>query len=198
MSSKQVVTDRPAADTEHGTLGGPLLVVSILDGAIEHPSVRQRLRAALSALDQSEEEGVLLLDGTGGIEFASVSAQRILSDFFDRPAVRLAERIADWHANAGSTLVISTDGSTLLIEATGHGSALLLREQPSCAGKLTTRERDVMRGVEDGLSNAEIARRLWIQPTTVRKHLEHVFEKLGVRSRMAAVSKLRASGVKAA
>jgi hypothetical protein len=52
----------------------------------------------------------------------------------------------------------------------------------------------VMRGVEDGLSNTEIARKLWIQPTTVRKHLEHVFDKLGVRSRTAALSKLHGIG----
>jgi hypothetical protein len=51
-----------------------------------------------------------------------------------------------------------------------------------------------MRCVEDGLSNTEIARKLWIQPTTVRKHLEHVFDKLGVRSRTAALSKLHGIG----
>ena len=49
-----------------------------------------------------------------------------------------------------------------------------------------------MRCVDDGLSNNEIARRLRIQPPTVRKHLEHVFDKLGVQSRTAALSKLHA------
>jgi len=57
---------------------------------------------------------------------------------------------------------------------------------------LTPREREVMAHVEDGLTNHEIARALTIQPSTVRKHLEHVFEKLGVRSRGAAAAKLRA------
>jgi DNA-binding CsgD family transcriptional regulator len=197
MSSTQIVTDRPAAETEVGTLGGPLLLVSILEGAIAHASVRQNLRAALSALDHTQDEGVLLLDAAGGIEFASGSAQRIMSDLLDGRAVRLLEQIAHWHANALGTLIISTDGSTLLVEAMEDGSTRLLSEQPSREGTLTARERDVMRCVEDGLSNAEIARRLWIQPTTVRKHLENVFRKLGVRSRTAALSKLHASEAKA-
>jgi DNA-binding CsgD family transcriptional regulator len=70
-------------------------------------------------------------------------------------------------------------------------------ERPTCEALLTVRERDVMRCVEDGLSNAEIARELWIQPTTVRKHLENIFAKLGVRSRTAALSKLLVSRAKA-
>jgi DNA-binding NarL/FixJ family response regulator len=69
-------------------------------------------------------------------------------------------------------------------------TALLLTEQPSGVRTQTAREHDVMGCVEDGLSNNEIARRLRIRPTTVRKHLEHVFDKLGVRSRTAALSKL--------
>jgi DNA-binding CsgD family transcriptional regulator len=56
---------------------------------------------------------------------------------------------------------------------------------------LTGREREVMAHVSSGLSNAEIARVLVIEPSTVRKHLEHVFDKLGVGSRTAAVAKLR-------
>jgi DNA-binding CsgD family transcriptional regulator len=55
---------------------------------------------------------------------------------------------------------------------------------------LTRREREVTAHVSNGLTNAEIARVLVIEPSTVRKHLEHVFEKLGVSSRTAAVAKL--------
>ena len=59
------------------------------------------------------------------------------------------------------------------------------------AAELTPREREVMLWVADGHSNAEIASALIVERSTVRKHLEHVYEKLGVRSRTAALAKLR-------
>ena len=174
-----------------------IVVVSILDGSMKHASVRRCLRAALSAMDEAQAKGTPLLDGTSRTELASETAERIQRDDLEIPLARLPERIADWHASACGTLVISSDGSTLVVDATGASSALLLIERPSCEGMLTPRERDVMRWVEDGLSNAEIARKLWIQPTTVRKHLENIFAKLGVRSRTAALSKLQISRAKA-
>jgi DNA-binding CsgD family transcriptional regulator len=165
-----------------------LLVVSMLDGSMKNASVRRCLRAALSAMDAAQEKGILLQGGTRRIELASETAERVMRDDLEMPVARLPERIADLHASACRTLVV---------EATGAGSALLLSERSSCEGMLTARERDVMRCVEDGLSNAEIARELWIQPTTVRKHLENIFAKLGVRSRTAALSKLLLSRAKA-
>jgi DNA-binding CsgD family transcriptional regulator len=170
-----------------------LLVVSILDGSMKRAAVRRCLRAALSAMDGAQAEGTLLLDGRRRIEFASETTGRIQGDDLEMPVARLPERISDWHASACGTLVIASDGSTLVVEATGDGSALLISERSSYEGMLTAREGEVMRCVEDGLSNAEIARELWIQPTTVRKHLENIFAKLGVRSRTAALSKLLAS-----
>jgi DNA-binding CsgD family transcriptional regulator len=184
MNPMQIVTDA-------------LLVVSILDGSMKQASVRRCLRAALSAMDETQEKGILLRGGTRRIELASETAERVLRDDLERPGARLPERIADLHAGACRTLVIAGDGSTLVVEATRDGSARLLSERPSSEHRLTAREREVMRCVEDGLSNAEIARELWIQPTTVRKHLENIFAKLGVRSRTAALSKLRVSRAKA-
>jgi DNA-binding NarL/FixJ family response regulator len=43
----------------------------------------------------------------------------------------------------------------------------------------------------DGCSNAEIAERLTIAPTTVRKQLENIYAKLGVRNRTAAIATTR-------
>lgn len=56
---------------------------------------------------------------------------------------------------------------------------------------LTPREREVMRYVAEGLTNHEIAAALVVELGTVRKHLEHVYEKLGVHSRTAALAQLR-------
>jgi DNA-binding CsgD family transcriptional regulator len=65
------------------------------------------------------------------------------------------------------------------------------RQDDGRAGVLTPREREVVALVREGKTNAEIARELWIAPGTVRKHLEHVYEKLGVGSRTAALARLR-------
>ena len=51
------------------------------------------------------------------------------------------------------------------------------------AGHLTERESQVAEHVRQGFTNKEIARRLGIQEDTVKKHLQAVFTKLGVRRR---------------
>jgi len=58
---------------------------------------------------------------------------------------------------------------------------------------LTTRELQILSWVARGKTNPEIAEILWITPATVRKHLENIYAKLGVRTRTAAAAQLLAS-----
>ncbi|TKV60310.1 response regulator transcription factor [Nakamurella flava] len=60
---------------------------------------------------------------------------------------------------------------------------------------LSPRELQVLRLVADGLGNAAIAQQLVVTELTVKSHLVHVYAKLGVSSRTAAVSAARRSGL---
>ena len=57
---------------------------------------------------------------------------------------------------------------------------------------LTPREAEVLGWVARGKTNVEISAVLFISPLTVCKHLENIFEKLGVRTRTAAAAYARA------
>lgn len=56
--------------------------------------------------------------------------------------------------------------------------------------RLTHRELDVLRRVALGMGTAQIAAQLVVSPSTVRKHLENAFGRLGVSSRTAAVARV--------
>lgn len=60
---------------------------------------------------------------------------------------------------------------------------------------LSVRELEVLELVAEGASNAEIGARLHIADATVKSHLVHIFTKLGVASRTAAVNTARSQGM---
>lgn len=71
----------------------------------------------------------------------------------------------------------------------------LMHRMRTPAHTLTKRELEVLELVGEGLSNLQISKRLFLSQATVKSHLVHVFTKLGVDSRTAAVAKARTQGL---
>lgn len=71
----------------------------------------------------------------------------------------------------------------------------LMTRMRTPSAQLTERENDVLSAVARGLTNREIAKEMFISEATVKTHLVHVYEKLGVTSRTAAVAAARESGL---
>jgi DNA-binding NarL/FixJ family response regulator len=67
-------------------------------------------------------------------------------------------------------------------------SLVMSRMRAPAAETLSDREVEVLRLVARGASNKEAARKLFISETTVKTHLSHIFTKLGVDDRTAAVT----------
>ncbi len=60
---------------------------------------------------------------------------------------------------------------------------------------LSAREMEVLEAVAAGRSNTEVARELFVTETTIKSHLAHIYSKLDVTSRTAAVSVARQQGI---
>ena len=84
-------------------------------------------------------------------------------------------------------------GETPLDPKAAH--ALLPRRAPEAGGRLTPREREVLKLVADGLPNKQIARALGITEKTVKTHMTKVFEAIGVTDRTAAALWAHRNGV---
>jgi DNA-binding CsgD family transcriptional regulator len=79
--------------------------------------------------------------------------------------------------------------------STPHGPRTATRANP---GRLTARELEVLRLLAEGLSNAELAARLFLSERTVAHHVSAVLQKLGEPSRARAVATARRQGILAA
>jgi two-component system nitrate/nitrite response regulator NarL len=122
----------------------------------------------------------------------SATAYRAISFGADAylPKSSSANEIADVVlAVARGETVISPAVQTSLIQE------IRLRRPEDDRPVLSARELEVLRLTADGLSAAEIAERLYLSKTTVRTHLQHVYEKLGVGDRTTAVARALRSGL---
>jgi DNA-binding NarL/FixJ family response regulator len=75
--------------------------------------------------------------------------------------------------------------------------APVLGSRPN-ASHLSTRQQEILYLIAAGATNAEIARRLYLSPETVKQHTVALYRKLGVHTRMHAVRVARESGLLAA
>jgi DNA-binding NarL/FixJ family response regulator len=92
------------------------------------------------------------------------------------------EIIAGVRSVAAGQTVLAPSIATKLVERMRGGG-------PTAPPSLSGRELEVLRLVAEGRSNPEIARALFIGEATVKTHLQHVFEKLGVSDRTRAVTR---------
>jgi DNA-binding NarL/FixJ family response regulator len=87
----------------------------------------------------------------------------------------------------------AAQGKPLLAPAVA--ARLMERTRGPAEEALSGREIEVLALVAKGASNKEIANQLWISEATVKSHLLHVFAKLGVADRTAAVTKALERGI---
>jgi DNA-binding CsgD family transcriptional regulator len=158
------------------------------------------------------EYGVIVLGRNGGLRHASDTAGRWLREYFDarpRKPVSLPQPLWKWlrgHRRSGAddrgqpqvpTFSVTREGRRLVVRLIPDRARrfLVLEERPPAPGpemlksfRLTARESEVLAWVAVGKANQDIAAILNISPRTVKKHLEHIYDKLGVETRTAAAT----------
>ncbi|MFE9438884.1 LuxR C-terminal-related transcriptional regulator [Streptomyces sp. NPDC006602] len=129
---------------------------------------------------------VLMLTSTGLAEYAYAAlragARGFLLDDATPDELTAAVRIV-----ATGDAVITPGLTRTLIDAVRQQRPGHPVEREAGLDALTERERDVLIAVASGWSNAEIAARLSIAPTTVKSHVSHILGKIGARARVQAV-----------
>jgi DNA-binding NarL/FixJ family response regulator len=99
--------------------------------------------------------------------------------------VQPAELVAAIHVVAEGNAVFAPAATQRLLERFASASATA--DAKRNLDHLTEREREILRLIASGLSNAELAERLHLSETTVKTHVSSMLRKLGVRDRVQAV-----------
>jgi DNA-binding NarL/FixJ family response regulator len=132
-----------------------------------HPGVRV---IVLTTFDEDEYVETALRHGVSGFLLKVAPPERLVE------AVRTV---------AGGGGLLDPAVTVRVIESFAASPARAARSD--VLDRLTERERDVLRLIGRGLSNAEIAAELYLGETTVKTHVSNVLAKLGLRDRVQAV-----------
>lgn len=188
----------------------PLEVLARIVSHLRRARVAAQARAALDACGQATI-AVSITDGS--LAWQTPLARELLEDFFGN-AQRTPAPILSWVGHGRPSAALDPGGISgavmplnlsfgarrlvvLPAARTGQGEWLLtLREESDdrqakalvAAFRLTQREAEVLHWVMLGKTSRDVADILGSSPRTVDKHLEHIFAKLGVETRTAAVS----------
>lgn len=73
-------------------------------------------------------------------------------------------------------------------------ASVLLKRMQQPEGALTPREAEILELLAGGLSNRELGRKLYVSETTIKTHLLHIYRKLGVETRSAAIAEASRRG----
>lgn len=197
-----VVDDHPVVrDGLTGMLAGPsdLDVVGEAANGNEAILAVQRLHpdVVLMDLQMPHTDGVA---ATAAITDAHPDVRvLVLTTYDDAPGIRAALA-----AGAAGYLLKDTRRDELFAAirhvATGGtalspAAAASLATNPAPATSLTEREIDILERVAEGASNRDVAAALYISEATVKTHLVHIYDKLGVSDRTAAVTTALRAGI---
>jgi DNA-binding NarL/FixJ family response regulator len=177
----------------------PLRIPEVLARVATHVRNARATRLAREAVDVAGM-GAVVLDMQGRIAWRSPQATLWLEAAFGAGAGGEASTwLAQVPPGSEATRPLA-DGNRLVARHVGVGTLsetmLLLRiaapGAPAAArglnANLTPREAEVLSWLAKGKTNRDIGDILGMSPRTVNKHLEHIFEKLGVETRTAAVA----------
>ncbi len=128
---------------------------------------------ALTTFDDDEVLAGMLRAGASGFVLKGVPAEDL------QRAVRAVAAGGAWLDPAVTARVLATYRS-----APGPAGP---NSEPAELAALTAREREVLSLIGEGKTNAEIAAALFVSEGTVKTHINHVFTKLNLRDRAAAV-----------
>ena len=113
---------------------------------------------------------------------AADSYQAMIEPRPHRPALS-SEQAADRLRREVRDGRLDGDAVHAVLAEAGHRVPRVRRERPS---GLSERELEVMRLLARGLSNREMAAQLYLSPDTIKHHIQHIYNKIGLSTRAGA------------